>query len=60
MQKFRRVLWSRKADTPSQAVMEFLWRLTKARVDYKLKVNLNPGWEVRIDLWSWIRNNLHR
>jgi len=40
--------------------MEFLWRLTKARVDYKLKVNLNPGWEVRIDLWSWIRNNLHR
>lgn len=59
MPKFRRMLWSKTRNEPSPAVWKFLWKLTKARVDYRLVTN-QPGWAVYIDLGSWIRNNLHR
>lgn len=57
--KFRRILWSHKDDEPSATVWKFLWKLTKAHVDYRL-VTHQPGWVVYVDLTSWIRNNLHR
>jgi hypothetical protein len=53
------MLWSKTRNEPSPAVWKFLWKLTKARVDYRLVTN-QPGWTVYIDLGSWIRNNLHR